>query len=82
MKLNSIQSLRAVAALLVMVYHTRAIELDAMLRNGLAEPALVSVIIENGYAGVDLFFVISGYLITGSSFNFLDVPLWILKAGE
>ncbi|GGB64062.1 acyltransferase family protein [Henriciella pelagia] len=63
MKLNSIQALRAVAAMLVMIYHVRAIEMDAFLRNGLDDQPLVSLLIENGFAGVDLFFVISGFIM-------------------
>ncbi|MGB3626070.1 MAG: acyltransferase, partial [Henriciella sp.] len=63
MKLHSIQSLRALAALLVMVYHVRAIEMDAFMRAGLSDTPLVSTLIRNGFAGVDLFFVISGFIM-------------------
>ena len=59
MRLPQIQGLRALAALLVVFYHTG--------------------FIAGGYIGVDVFYVISGFLITGlivrevesaSSFNF------------
>lgn len=63
MKLQSIQALRGLAALLVVVYHTRTLELKGIAENGLTEPAFISGLFTNGYAGVDLFFVISGFIM-------------------
>ena len=63
MKLHTIQALRAVAALLVLVYHTRAIEMDAIMRKGLDEAPLLSTFVQNGFSGVDFFFVISGFIM-------------------
>ncbi len=97
MKLQSIQTLRALAALLVVIYHIRAMEALSIANNGLSEPTLLNGFITNGYAGVDLFFVISGfimaYVTTGmkagvkSSLDFLFArvsriyPVWWVFAG-
>mgnify|MGYP003624379726 FL=1 len=63
MKLQSIQILRGIAALLVVVYHVRAMEILAIGNNGLSETPLLNGFVTNGYAGVDLFFVISGFIM-------------------
>ncbi|MEM1150063.1 MAG: acyltransferase [Pseudomonadota bacterium] len=70
MKLHSIQMLRAIAALLVLGFHIRAVQADTIAELT-GEPRIFATwpILENGYAGVDLFFVISGFimvLVTGS----------------
>ena len=75
MKLTSIQSLRALAALLVLVYHTRAHEILAMDQNGLTELPLVNFMIDNGYSGVDLFFVISGFIMVYVTGQVLPRPM-------
>ena len=63
MKLQSIQILRGFAALLVVIYHIRAMEALAIANNGLTESPLLNGLITNGYAGVDLFFIISGFIM-------------------
>lgn len=61
MKLHGIQTLRALAALLVLVYHIGNHE---ALRNGSpSAPVFTSSLFDNGYLGVDLFFVISGFIM-------------------
>ena len=63
MKLQSIQALRGVAALLVALSHLHILELRSISDNGLAEPGWVGGLFINGFAGVDLFFVISGFIM-------------------
>ncbi len=63
MKLQSIQALRGIAALLVAIYHVHMLEAAAIVRNGGSEAPLAGGLFENGFAGVDLFFVISGFIM-------------------
>ncbi len=97
MKLQSIQILRGLAALLVVLYHIRAMEALAIGKNGLGEIPLLNGFVTNGFAGVDLFFVISGFIMVyvtegmragvKSSLDFLFAratriyPLWWVFAG-
>lgn len=92
MKLHSIQALRGVAVLLVFLYHVSSMESARLAASGSAETPLVAGIWTNGYAGVDLFFVISGFIMvfvtgrvspsakTSGAFLFARVariyPLW------
>jgi len=95
-KLESIQGLRGIAAVLVLVFHMASFQRQ-MARGNAYDISLVSGIWDNGWAGVDLFFVISGFIMvyvtqnTGQSFK--DVgrfiisrvtriyPLWCVCAG-
>ncbi|MGK0737007.1 acyltransferase family protein [Yokenella regensburgei] len=54
-KLNSIQMLRAIAALMVVCFH---FSIPLML----AQPSLLNTFFSHGWAGVDMFFVISGFI--------------------
>lgn len=58
-RLDNLQALRGVACLAVVVFHTAALEKDFGLGFSPLRPALWF-----GYAGVDLFFVLSGFIIT------------------
>lgn len=60
MKLNSIQSLRAVAALLVVYVHS----IDLQMEFGVSKQQGFFYLQNFGAIGVDLFFVISGFIIT------------------
>ena len=64
----SIQALRAVAALLVVLYH--AFELWGLR----VDPAAPGVKWINGAAGVDIFFAISGFVMVVSSRRLVDRP--------
>lgn len=62
MRLNSIQALRGIAAYLVLFYHIQAAELIASAEAGNPPESLLGIF-RNGFAGVDLFFVISGFIM-------------------
>lgn len=95
-RLGSIQALRGIAALLVLFFHLAAFQRQ-MAEGNSADIALTTGLWDNGWAGVDLFFVISGFIMvyvtrqSGRSFG--DVrrfitsritriyPLWWVCAG-
>lgn len=95
-RLNSIQALRGVAALLVLFFHMAEFQRQ-MAEGNPSDIALLSGIWDRGWAGVDLFFVISGFIMvyvtrqTGRSFadirSFIVsrvtriYPLWWVCAG-
>ncbi|NSL37173.1 acyltransferase, partial [Citrobacter werkmanii] len=70
--LLSLQYLRGIASLLVVLYHARG-----EISNVYAQSNLGELLFGNGYIGVDLFFMISGFVIMlstekdKSSFSFI-----------
>lgn len=63
MKLPSIQILRGLAAFAVLAYHIRNSEVQMIAAAAGNEVPLVGGLFTNGYLGVDLFFVISGFIM-------------------
>jgi len=62
-KLTTVQALRAVAALLVAIYHLFLNEQAGITNNGSEEISALLETTRNGFAGVDMFFVISGFIM-------------------
>lgn len=67
--LNSIQFLRGFAALMVVIHHT-----GGYIRRYYAPHLLLGDYFGIGFAGVDLFFVISGFIIHFTSKKYLNNP--------
>ncbi len=63
MKLTTVQALRAIAALLVTIYHLFLNEQAGITNNGSSEVSSLLDLTRNGFAGVDMFFVISGFIM-------------------
>ena len=76
-KLDSIQALRGLAALLVALYHCAGIQKESLDPSRTTEISLLSGFWDRGYAGVDLFFVISGFIMVyvthDKTYNIKDI---------
>lgn len=75
-----LDGLRGVAMLLVFLYHAISVPLEEALKppTVLADE-IVRVMTHVGWTGVDLFFVLSGFLITGILLDTKDQPRWWLN---
>ena len=96
-KLYSVQALRGLAAFLVLLFHAVDVQKKALLPEQTSELSLLSGFWDQGYAGVDLFFVISGFIMVYVTRNTLPsakqvgrflysratriYPLWWIFAG-
>jgi exopolysaccharide production protein ExoZ len=68
-KINSIQFLRGLAALIVVIYHTAG-----YIKVNYIPYVFLGDFFNFGFAGVDLFFVISGFIILFTSKNYINTP--------
>ena len=77
--LNSIQALRGIAAMLVLFFHIAEVQRQKILafytnksmQTPFDEMALTKGIWDSGWAGVDLFFIISGFIMVYITQNFV-----------
>ena len=67
-RIPSLTGIRGVAALIVLLFH---IPLDAVFNLNAGV-----VIIRNGYYGVDLFFILSGFILYQSALITTHVPIY------
>ncbi len=68
-KINSIQFLRGLAALIVVIYHT-----SDYIKINYTQQVFLGDFFSFGFAGVDLFFVISGFIILFTSKKYINNP--------
>ncbi len=68
-RLYSVQALRAIAALLVVIYHATEATLRNVRSGGEYSAALILDIAWLGNVGVDIFFVISGFIMVYAHFD-------------
>jgi len=82
-KLDSIQALRGLAALLVALFHCAGVQKEGLDPSRIAEISLLSGFWDRGYAGVDLFFVISGFIMVyvthDKTYNRKDIGRFLYK---
>jgi peptidoglycan/LPS O-acetylase OafA/YrhL len=62
-RLNSLQSLRGLAAFLVLIFHIAHMQRAAIDTSNVVDKQLLTGFWDRGYVGVDLFFVISGFIM-------------------
>lgn len=67
--LNYLTSLRGIAAIIVVIYHVKEHFLDSRV------PRALAAVYENGYLGVDFFFVLSGFIISYKYYDYFSTNL-------
>lgn len=72
--LKSLQSLRGVAVLMVLVFHIASVQRQQVAADAFAELKILSGVWDRGYMGVDLFFVISGFVMVYVTRNVAQTP--------
>jgi peptidoglycan/LPS O-acetylase OafA/YrhL len=73
-RLKTIDGLRGLAALAVVIYH---LDLAARLSYGRWTPEWVSALLHEGFLGVDIFFVLSGFVIAYSVRSGVYTPRYL-----
>ncbi|WP_151524924.1 acyltransferase family protein [Serinicoccus kebangsaanensis] len=68
-RLAALDGLRLVAAVAVLAYHYTAIDRDFWGRGGTEEFPTLSLLTRYGYLGVELFFIISGFVILMTAYG-------------
>lgn len=71
-RILELDGIRGIAVLLVMVYHGFGWGVEVETRMGI--PRVINLLSRTGWTGVDLFFVLSGFLITGILIDSVGKP--------
>ena len=69
-----LDGMRAIAVLMVVLMHVTTLDDQSSAALSTVAPRFLSVVIGHGWLGVDLFFVLSGFLITGILVDGRDRP--------
>jgi exopolysaccharide production protein ExoZ len=76
-QIDFIQALRAIAAMMVLMWHFRSTV------TGDLESSVLKFFFQNGFSGVDIFFVISGFIMvytsSGKPVGELSAPVFLIK---
>lgn len=73
-KLDSVQALRGLAAILVLFLHVAGVQKTTLAPDNLTELGYLTGFWNQGYVGVDMFFIISGFIMVYVTHNFNRNP--------